>query len=125
MRRGMTLIELLVVLMVIGILAAIFTIRLHDATRTARLATVRSDLRAFVTAEYVFYVTNQRYATDGELPELEQSPGVELTIAWANHEGFAATARHVSMDPICGVFTGPAPPGSAGPAVEDGVVTCE
>lgn len=125
MRQGMTLIELLLVLLIIGILAAIFTVRMQDATRAAHMATVRSDLRAFVTAEYVFYVGNERYAAAGELPDLQQSPGVDLTIAWASPEGFAATARHVGLTPICGVFEGPAPAGSAGPAVDEGVVTCE
>jgi prepilin-type N-terminal cleavage/methylation domain-containing protein len=126
MRRGMTLIELLIVLLIIAILASIFGLRMLDATRAAHMAALRADLRTLAVMEYVFLVDNHRYGTLEELTDFRATQNVEVTMAWTDEAGFAATGTHLRVPgSLCGIFVGPAPTGAAAPAVEAGVVTCE
>jgi hypothetical protein len=53
------------------------------------------------------------------------SPGVTVSITYAAHDGWAATAEHGSLiGARCGLLSGNAPVGNADPADKSGVVEC-
>lgn len=125
-RPGFTLVELLIVVVVVGILAAIAIYRTTEVTRQAQLAVVKSDLRSFTVAQEVHHQSSMAYGGLEDLAQFRSSDGVSVQVNWVDPNGYAATATHESLpDVTCGVFRGPAAEGVAGPAEQEGVVTCE
>ena len=61
-RKGFTLIELLIVVVIIGILAAIAIPKFSNTKQKAVIASMKSDLRNFVTAQEAFFSDNNDYA---------------------------------------------------------------
>jgi hypothetical protein len=85
---------------------------------------MQTDLRNLATEQENYFQRNYTYA--GALTDLTDyriSPGVAVTVTYAQQDGWAATVTHVSLGARqCGLFTGSAPP--AAPATLVGVIEC-
>jgi len=125
-REGFTLIELLMVMLIISVLAAIAMSLFWRAKDRGLEATLQSDLKSLAVYQEQYFGANQAYAqTLPALPEFERSPGVSVTITYAQHDGWAATSQHPSITGTqCGLMVGAAPAGSAPPATQQGIVMC-
>lgn len=120
--------ELLIVFVILGILGTIMALRVRGMTRNAQLATMQSDLRSLVVAQELYYQSAMEYADLDALDAFRSSEGVVIAVDWVARDGFAATATHDAANAaglVCGVFRGPAPSDAAGPAVEEGLITCQ
>lgn len=126
-RPGFTILELLTVMIILGLLAAIALSRFWSVKERAFWASIRNDLRTIATQQERYFANNMRYANAvGDLPDVTMSPGVTVTVNWADNSGWAATAEHASLAPKkCGFFMGPAPGGTADPATQPGAVACD
>ena len=122
-RTGFTLIELLVVVVVIGILASIAMAKFRNTKGKAYFASVKTDLQNLVTAQEAYFYDMRQYTTRLDSLRVRGSPGVVLTIAYANATGWSATAYHPSSFPqTCAIYFGDAPPQA--PATAPGLVAC-
>jgi len=114
-RRGFTLIELLIVVVIIGILAAIAIPKFSSTKGKAYLATMKSDLKNFASAQESYYYDHNAYY-NGAVPNaaipFSPSSGVNITITAADVAGWAATASHDIVPNTCSIFVG----GAAAPA---------
>jgi len=70
-RKGFTLIELLIVVVIIGILAAIAIPKFATTKDKAKLASVKTDVRNYMTAQEAYFSDN---ATYGAVANLTASP---------------------------------------------------
>jgi prepilin-type N-terminal cleavage/methylation domain-containing protein len=125
-RSGFTLIELLIVLVLVAILATIGVNRFWAAKDRSLLASMTSDLRNMAAEQEHYYDRNLVYAAvPTDLVDFHQSPGVTVAITYAQNDGWAANAVHVSLaGRQCGFFTGNAPAASGAPATVNGVINC-
>lgn len=85
-KKGFTLIELLIVVVIIGILAAIAIPKFSSTKDKAKLASVKTDLRNYMTAEEAYFSDTQTYGTYGS-----------LTSASGNYK-FSLSAGNVGTD---------------------------
>ncbi|HET7563471.1 MAG TPA: prepilin-type N-terminal cleavage/methylation domain-containing protein [Gemmatimonadaceae bacterium] len=67
MKKGFTLIELLIVIVIIGILAAIAIPKFAATKDKAKLASVRTDIRNYETAEEAYFSDYSTYGTSADL----------------------------------------------------------
>jgi prepilin-type N-terminal cleavage/methylation domain-containing protein len=98
-RRGFTLIEVLVVVVIIGILAAVAIPRFNATKDKAKLASVKSDLRAIVTSEEAHYAGWNTYGSAAQLTNRTKfvpSKGNTFAVA-QNAIGFTATVTNASI----------------------------
>ncbi len=63
MKKGFTLIELLVVIAIIGVLSSIVLVSMGSARLKARDVARQSDMRQIITAQAMYYIDNEAYAT--------------------------------------------------------------
>lgn len=123
-RAGFSLIELLIVVVIIGILAMIAIPAFANTRGKANLAKVKSDLRQLATAEEGYFYGNNTYTTDLAALQLQQSPGVVVTVVTATASGWSATGTHPGAAPnMCSIFYGSATP--VAPATTEGVLACQ
>ncbi len=66
-KKGFTLIELLIVVVIIGILAAIAIPKFSNTKDKAKLASVKTDIRNYMTAEEAYFSDNATYGTYAQL----------------------------------------------------------
>ena len=125
-RDGFTLIEVLIAMTIIGILAAFSVAMLWRSKDRAYESSMASDLRTMVTEQERYFAANNQYSADFDaLPNPVRSPGVEVTITYAEKNGWAATSVHPSVEGrICGIRVGQAPLSAAEVAVSAGYVQC-
>ncbi len=124
-RPGFTLIELLIVMIVIGILAALATVRYGQVREMAWAETVRSDVRSLVKHQELHHMTHDTYGTLAEITQYVSSPGTTIEINYATPTGWSGTATHDALgDRSCGVFVGDAPPAGGAPATVPEVLAC-
>ena len=126
-RQGFTLIELLIVMIIIGLLATIATAFFWDAKDKALVKTMESDLRTLAAQQELYSPGTLTYAASvGDLTEFTESPGVSISITYADAFGWAAQATHPSLATrSCGIFVGDAPAADGAPATQPGVITCD
>jgi type IV pilus assembly protein PilA len=86
-RKGFTLIELLIVVVIIGILAAIAIPKFAATKDKAKLASVRTDIRNFMTAEEAYF---SDYATYGTFAQVQAASN--FTMSSGNSGAAAAIA---------------------------------
>jgi len=67
MKKGFTLIELLIVIVIIGILAAIAIPKFAATKDKAKLASVKTDIRNYMTSEEAYFSDYQTYGTYAQL----------------------------------------------------------
>jgi len=124
-QRGFTLIELLIVVVIIGILAAVAIPKFSSTKGKAYLATMRSDLKNFASAQESYYYDNGVYY-NGAVPNVNlsfsPSSGVNITITAADVGGWAATATHGIVPNTCAIYVGGAAPPA--PATIEGSPAC-
>ena len=136
-RKGFTLIELLIVVVIIGILAAIAIPKFANTKDKAKIASMKTDLRNFVSAQEGHFADYATYATAHDpanacVPAaatvcFAQTLGNSvLTIAAAvPAAGYSATITNLSLSTAktCGVYGGnQAAPNAA--VVQEGAPAC-
>ncbi|MBQ6972182.1 MAG: type II secretion system protein [Synergistaceae bacterium] len=70
-RRGFTLVELLIVIVVIGILSAMMMMSSTEATTSAKVSNIVSNLRNLKTAALAFYADSMDYFTGNPTADLK------------------------------------------------------
>jgi prepilin-type N-terminal cleavage/methylation domain-containing protein len=68
-KKGFTLIELLIVVVIIGILAAIAIPKFSNTKDKAKLASVKTDIRNYMTAQEAYFSDNQTYGAYATLSD--------------------------------------------------------
>ncbi len=125
-KKGFTLIELLIVVVIIGILAAIAIPKFSSTKDKAKLASVKTDIRNFMTAQEAYFSDHGSYTatltdiTGGTNPLMTLSQGNTATLASEGTGGYRVTITNstISTDPKdCSVTN------NTGVAT-DGVITC-
>lgn len=99
---GYTIIELLVITAIIGVLASVGMVRLHEAPDGAIVAALRSDLRSLVAAQEVHQAEHGHYASSVEAlgDEVRLSKGVEVRLDASGAE-WSAQASHPAVSVVC------------------------
>ena len=124
-KRGFTLIELLIVVVIIGILAAVAIPKFSSTKGKAYIATMKSDLKNFASAQESYYYDNSAYY-NGAVPNaalsFSPSSGVTITITAGDVAGWAATASHGIVPNTCSIFVGAA--AAPAPATVEGAPAC-
>ena len=118
-RKGFTLIELLIVVVIIGILAAIAIPKFAATKDTAKLATVKTDLKNVQTAQEAYFSDFATYTSALSATIFSPSTGNVLA-ASGTTASFTATVTNASISATpksCTVTVGNG--GST-----DGVFTC-
>jgi len=136
-RKGFTLIELLIVVVIIGILAAIAIPKFANTKDKAKIASMKSDLRNFVSAQEGHFADYATYAT-GHNAAANCTPAAAsvcfaqtvgnsvLTIVAADAAaGYSATITNTSLSlaKTCGVYAGNEPTPN-GAVVQEGAPAC-
>lgn len=132
-RKGFTLIELLIVVVIIGILAAIAIPKFATTKDKAKLASIKTDIRNYETAQEAYFSDLNTYATPAQLQaapyNFSWSPGNVPTANAAAANGYSVNVQNASISTAlnsCQVTVGMgAPPATNPPAAgQDGVITC-
>jgi prepilin-type N-terminal cleavage/methylation domain-containing protein len=123
-RKGFTLIELLIVVVIIGILAAIAIPKFATTKDKAKLASIKTDLRNYMTAQEAYFSDNATYGTDALLTaapySFTLSSGNAFTASAGAAGTYSATVQNASISAgtnSCQVTVG-------GGGANDGVITC-
>ncbi len=125
-RKGFTLIELLIVVVIIGILAAIAIPKFATTKDKAKLASVKTDLRNYMTAQEAYFSDNQTYGTLAQL----QGGNYNFTLSAGNTgAGAAAAGGYTAIFSNTSISTGTSACGvevgaSATSTTTDGVIHC-
>ena len=124
-RKGFTLIELLIVVVIIGILAAIAIPKFAATKDKAKLASVKTDIRNYMTAQEGYFSDFARY---GSYAELGTQQGFRLSsgnsgAGAGSAGGYDLTVTNISIASTpneCSVLVGTVAPN---PSI-DAVITC-
>jgi prepilin-type N-terminal cleavage/methylation domain-containing protein len=125
--KGFTLIELLIVVVIIGILAAIAIPKFASTKEKAYIASMKSDLKNFVTAEEAYFSDNNQYGDQAAVQGANLfTPTTNVTVTVTGGAGTAtgwiATATHPGTGQVCTVAVGDQ---VAAPVTTDGEVVCQ
>jgi prepilin-type N-terminal cleavage/methylation domain-containing protein len=125
-KKGFTLIELLIVVVIIGILAAIAIPKFATTKDKAKLASVKTDVRNYLTAQEAYFSDNATYGAWGALTgapyNFTASSGNTGAGAGAAG-GYTVSISNTSISTgtkSCQVAVG----SSASGPTTDGVITC-
>jgi len=126
-RKGFTLIELLIVVVIIGILAAIAIPKFAATKDKAKLASVKTDIRNYMTAQEAYFSDKAVYGAAADLAgagyNFTFSTGNAATASSGDAGGYNITAQNASISTgtkSCQVAVGSK---AAAPA-DDGVIKC-
>jgi prepilin-type N-terminal cleavage/methylation domain-containing protein len=126
-KKGFTLIELLIVVVIIGILAAIAIPKFSNTKDKAKLASVKTDLRNYQSAQEAYFSDNQTYGTFDQLKAEPYSfvltVGNEAKDDDGDKTGYKLTVENSSISSgakSCTVVAG----GMAEDKTKDGVIDC-
>jgi prepilin-type N-terminal cleavage/methylation domain-containing protein len=133
-RQGFTLIELLIVVVIIGILSAIAIPKMANTKDKAKIASMKTDLHNFVTAQEGHYSDYNQYATaaaasgaaNATTIVFAPSPNNALGAPTPTLTGFHVTMTNttLSVAKTCGVFVGNTPPPAMPAGTREGSVAC-
>jgi type IV pilus assembly protein PilA len=100
-KKGFTLIELLIVVVIIGILAAIAIPKFSNTKDKAKLASVKTDIRNYMTAEEAYFSDNSSYGTYSNLTsgnyDFTLSPGNVQTASGGTAGGYNISVENQSI----------------------------
>jgi prepilin-type N-terminal cleavage/methylation domain-containing protein len=126
-RKGFTLIELLIVVVIIGILAAIAIPKFATTKDKAKLASVKTDIRNYMTAEEAYFSDKALYGAAADLAgagyNFTFSNGNAATASSGDAAGYNLTVQNASISTgtkSCQVAVG----GKAAAPADDGVIKC-
>ena len=126
-RKGFTLIELLIVVVIIGILAAIAIPKFATTKDKAKLASVKTDIRNYMTAQEAYFSDKATYGVAADLAgpgyNFTYSSGNAATASAADAGGYSITVQNASISAgtkSCQVGVGSKAPAPA----DDGVIKC-
>jgi prepilin-type N-terminal cleavage/methylation domain-containing protein len=125
-RKGFTLIELLIVVVIIGILAAIAIPKFATTKDKAKLASVKTDVRNYMTAQEAYFSDKAIYGTAAQLA----GAGYNFTFSTGNTasadagaaNGYTVTVTNASIS--AGINSCKVTVGMGAAAAVDGVITC-
>jgi prepilin-type N-terminal cleavage/methylation domain-containing protein len=125
-RKGFTLIELLIVVVIIGILAAIAIPKFATTKDKAKLASVKTDIRNYMTAQEAYFSDKALYGNAAAL----QGAGYNFTFSTGNlpsgdagdATGYKITVTNASIS--AGVKACNVTVGMGAAAAVDGVIAC-
>lgn len=125
-RKGFTLIELLIVVVIIGILAAIAIPKFATTKDKAKLASVKTDIRNYMTAQEAYFSDQATYGNAGAIEGegFTWSTGNAPTASNGTDGGYSLTLGNTSITGTpnqCSVAVGT----EAASVAEDGVITCQ
>ena len=127
-RKGFTLIELLIVVVIIGILAAIAIPKFATTKDKAKLASVKTDIRNYMTAQEAYFSDKALYGAAADLQgagyNFTWSSGNAATASAGGAAGYSVTGQNASISAgikSCTVLVGDK--AAAAPA-DDGVIKC-
>jgi len=125
-RKGFTLIELLIVVVIIGILAAIAIPKFASTKDKAKLASVKTDIRNYMTSQEAYFSDKATYGKNTDLEAVPYSftysTGNTATASDADAAGYSVTITNSSISAgtkACNVGVG-----SKAAAGKDGVIEC-
>jgi prepilin-type N-terminal cleavage/methylation domain-containing protein len=122
-RKGFTLIELLIVVVIIGILAAIAIPKFATTKDKAKLASVRSDVRNYMTAEEAYFSDFATYGTSAQLgTTVALSSGNSYKSSAGVPGGYEVVIENTSIS--AGTKQCTVKVGTNAGGVNDGVITC-
>ena len=125
-RNGFTLIEVVTAVVIMGLLAAIAIPRFTGSREQSVIATMKSDLHNLAMYQEDFLLDSAVYYS-GAIPSSSfgyvPSTGVVITLQNVTAFGWAATTTHQATVRTCAFYMGPA--GPVGPAIAEGVPTCD
>ena len=120
-RKGFTLIELLIVVVIIGILAAIAIPKFASTKDKAKLASVKTDVRNYMSAQEGVFSDSAKYTTKVGETAFTPSPGNAISASTGTAAGFTVTITNSSISTgeinSCSVAVG-------GGGTTDGVISC-
>ena len=136
-RKGFTLIELLIVVVIIGILAAIAIPKFANTKEKAYIASMKSDLRNFVTAEEAYFADSLKYTTTVSCVNPAPAGSVSfcttvgntlgaVTTGTGTQAGWTVGVTNANTSKSCAIYTGgvtPTAPASA--ASPEGAPVCQ
>ncbi len=122
-RKGFTLIELLIVVVIIGILAAIAIPKFAATKDKAKLASVKTDVRNYMTAQEAYFSDKATYGANGNLvPDYLTLSANNTAAGTGDDKGWEVTITNGAISSgikSCTVAVG----GKAG-AGKDGLIEC-
>ena len=127
-RKGFTLIELLIVVVIIGILAAIAIPKFATTKDKAKLASVKTDIRNYMTAQEAYFSDNPTtYAAAAATLQAAPynftfSAGNAPTASAGNATGYSITVQNASISG--GTNSCQVTVGMGAAAGIDGVIQC-
>lgn len=125
-RKGFTLIELLIVVVIIGILAAIAIPKFASTKDKAKLASVKTDIRNYMTAQEGFFSDNgTTYAGHGALvtaANFTLSAGNTFVGSAGVASGYSVEVQNASIS--TGTNSCKVTVGMGAASTLDGVITC-
>ena len=123
-RKGFTLIELLIVVVIIGILAAIAIPKFATTKDKAKLASIKTDLRNYMTAQEAYFSDNATYGTDAQLSAAPYSFTLSSGNAFTASAGAAGTWSAAVNNTSISAGTNSCKVTVGGGGATDGVITC-
>jgi len=133
-RKGFTLIELLIVVVIIGILAAIAIPKFANTKDKAKIASMKTDLRNFMSAQEGHFADYGVYATTAAATGAPSSTTVIFAPTTGNAlgaiatstNGFNATMTNSSLatSKTCGIYVGSTAPTGMPSTANEGEVAC-
>ncbi len=127
-RKGFTLIELLIVVVIIGILAAIAIPKFANTKEKAYIASMKSDLRNFVTAEEAYFADSLKYTGSSSCTPTPGSAtfctttGNYLGTPTVTSDGWTVNVTSQNTTKTCSVFIGNT---TIAPATKEGEPKCQ
>lgn len=124
-RKGFTLIELLIVVVIIGILAAIAIPKFSTTKDKAKLASIKTDLRNYMTAQEAYFDDKSLYGAPADLQAAPYafllSKGNAFTGGAGGANSYSAAINNVTISAgsvnTCKVQVG-------GGGANDGIIEC-
>jgi prepilin-type N-terminal cleavage/methylation domain-containing protein len=123
-RKGFTLIELLIVVVIIGILAAIAIPKFASTKDKAKLASIKTDIRNYMTSEEAYFSDNNTYGADAALTAAPYNFTLSAGNTFKSSSGAAGTYSVEVQNTSISSGTNSCKVTVGGGGATDGVIQC-